>query len=110
MGRLAGLRSLEDPAFQDQLTFAQQAGSSGPGQVLSGSITIVQSAITLAGFLVTLAVLSPVMTAAVAAAAIPAIFLERGTARRQAALRRGITHGERSQVLLCQPTVQPPGR
>src|ERR1700677_364798 len=34
--RLSGLRSLEDPAFQDKLRFAQQAGASGPGQVLSG--------------------------------------------------------------------------
>ena len=97
VGRLAGLRSLEDPEFQDRLRFAQQAGSSGPGQVLSGSIAIVQSAITLAGFLVTLAVLNPVMAVVVTAAAIPAIFLERGTARRQAALLRGITHAQRRQ-------------
>ena len=108
VGSLAGLRTLENPAFQDQLRFAQQAGSSGPGQVLSGSIAIVQSAITLAGFLVTLAVLSPAMTAVVAAAAVPAIFLERGTARRQAALLRGITHGQRRQFfyasMLCSVT------
>ena len=97
VGRLAGLRSLEDPEFQDRLRFAQQAGSSGPGQVLSGSIAIMQSAITLIGFLITLAVLSPVMTVVVTAAAIPAIVLERGTARRQAALLRGITHAQRRQ-------------
>ncbi len=97
VGRLVGLRSLEDPEFQDRLRFAQQAGSSGPGQVLSGSIAILQAAITLAGFLVTLAVLNPVMTVVVAVAAIPAIFLERGTARRQAALLRGITHAQRRQ-------------
>ena len=52
--RLSGLAALEDPAFQDTLRFAQQAGASGPGQVLSGGITIVQSAITLAGFLIAL--------------------------------------------------------
>lgn len=97
VGRLTGLRSLEDPAFQNQLRFAQQAGSAGPGQVLSGGMAIAQSAITLAGFLVTLAVLSPVLTAVVVAAAVPAIFLERSIARRQAALLRGITHGERRQ-------------
>ena len=97
VGRMAGLRRLEDPEFQDQLRFAQQAGSSGPGQVLSGSIAMAQSAITLAGFVLTLAVLSPPMTAVVAAAAIPAIFLERGAARRQAALLRGTTHAQRRQ-------------
>ena len=91
----AGLRSLEDPAFQDRLRFAQQSGSSGPGQVLSGCIAVLQAAVTLAGFLATLALLSPVMTAVLAVAAVPAIVLERGTARRQAALLRGITHGQR---------------
>jgi ATP-binding cassette, subfamily B, bacterial len=108
VGSLAGLRSLEDPAFQDQLRFAQQAGASGPGQVVSGSIAIVQSAMTLAGFIVTLAVLSPVMTAVVVAGVVPAIFLERGMARRQAALVQGITHGQRRQFfyagLLCSVT------
>ncbi len=97
VGRLTGLGSLEDPEFQDRLRFAQQAASSGPGQVLTGSSAIVQGAITLAGFLITLAVLSPVLTAVVAVAAIPAIFLELGIARRQAATLRGITHAERRQ-------------
>ena len=50
VNRLAGLRRLEDPAFQDRLRLAQQAGRSGPGQVFTNSIGIVQSAIlTLAG-------------------------------------------------------------
>jgi ATP-binding cassette subfamily B protein len=98
VGSLTGLGTLEDPAFQDKLRFAQQAGSSGPGLVLSGGIAITRSAITLAGFLVTLAVLSPVLTAVAAVAAVPAIFLERGTARRQAAMLRGITHGQRRQL------------
>jgi ATP-binding cassette, subfamily B, bacterial len=97
VGRLAGLGSLEDPEFQDRLRFAQQAASAGPGQVLAGSIAIVQATITLAGFLITLAVLSPVLTAVVAAAAVPAIFLELGIARRQAATLRGITHAQRRQ-------------
>ncbi len=92
---LAGLRSLEDPAFQDRLRFAQQSGSAGPGQVLSGGIAVLQAAVTMGGFLATLALLSPVMTVVLAVAAVPASWLERGVARRQAALMRGITHGQR---------------
>ena len=95
--RMAGLRRLEDPAFQDELRFAQEVGSTGPGQTVSGSLIVVQSALTLAGFIVTLAMLSPVLTAIVVAAAVPAIFLERGSARRLAAILRGITHAQRRQ-------------
>jgi ATP-binding cassette subfamily B protein len=99
--RLSGLAALEDPAFQDTLRFAQQAGASGPGQVLSGGITIVQSAITLAGFLIALVVLSPALAAIVTAAAVPAVFLQRGVARREAAVMRGITHGQRRQFFFA---------
>jgi ATP-binding cassette, subfamily B, bacterial len=96
--RMPGLRRLEDPRFQDELRFAQQAGSNGPGQTVSGTLTVLQSALTLTGFLVTLAVLSPVLTVIVVAAAVPAIYLERGAARRLAAILRGITHAQRRQM------------
>ncbi len=99
--RLSGLGTLEDPAFQDKLRFAQQAGASGPGQVLSGGIAIVQCAITVAGFLIALMVLSPVLAAIVTAAAVPAVFLQRGMARRQAAVLRGITHAQRRQFFFA---------
>ena len=99
--RLSGLGTLENPAFQDKLRFAQQAGASGPGQVLSGGISIVQSAITLAGFLIALLVLSPVLAAIVTVAAVPAVFLQRGMARREAAVLRGITHAQRRQFFFA---------
>jgi ATP-binding cassette, subfamily B, bacterial len=95
---LSGVRRLEDPAFQDNLKFAQQAGASGPAQVLSGGIAIVQSAITVTGFLITLAVLSPVMATVLTAAAVPAVFLEQRAARRQAVALRGVTHSQRRQL------------
>jgi ATP-binding cassette subfamily B protein len=99
--RLSGLRTLEDPAFQDKIRFAQQAGASGPGQVLSGGIAIVQSAVTLAGFLIALVVLSPFLAVIVTAAAVPAVYLQRGTARREAAVLRGITHAQRRQFFFA---------
>jgi ATP-binding cassette subfamily B protein len=98
---LSGLRTVEDPAFQDKIRFAQQAGASGPGQVLSGGIAIIQSAVTLAGFLIALVVLSPLLAVIVTAAAVPAVYLQRGTARREAAVLRGITHAQRRQFFFA---------
>lgn len=94
---IRGLRNLEDPAFQDRLRVAGQVGAPAPAQVANGGIAVLQSAITLGGFLGTLAVLSPPMAAVVAVAAVPAIYLQRGMARRHAALYSGISHGQRRQ-------------
>ncbi|HEY2505890.1 MAG TPA: ABC transporter ATP-binding protein [Streptosporangiaceae bacterium] len=102
LSRLHGLRLLEDPAFQDQLRLAEQAGSSGPGQIMSGAISIVQSVLTLSGFLITLLLLNPVLAAALVIAAIPVIYLERRIARQQVALITGITKNERRQLFYQQ--------
>jgi ATP-binding cassette, subfamily B, bacterial len=99
--RLSGLGTLENPAFQDTLRFAQQAGGTGPGQVLTGGISIVQSAITLTGFLIALVVLSPVLAVIVTASAVPAVLLQRGMARREASVMRGITHAQRRQIFFA---------
>jgi ATP-binding cassette, subfamily B, bacterial len=97
VSRLSGLRTLEDPSFQDRLRVAEQAGPSGPSQVLSGGISALQSALTLVGFLTSLTLVSPLLPAIVAATAAPAAFLQRGIARRQAALVSGMSHGQRRQ-------------
>ena len=97
VGRLAGLRRLEDPAFLDRLNMAQRVGMSGPGQVFNSAVSAVQSALTLAGFMATLLVLSPVMAAVLLVATIPGIFVEVGVARRRAAMFEGISHAERRQ-------------
>jgi len=98
VGRLTGLRRLEDPGFQNQVSMAQQAGRSGPGMILSNGVGIVSSALTLAGFLVTLAVLSPVLAGIVVAATVPEVIAELGIARRRAELVAGLSHAERRQV------------
>jgi ATP-binding cassette subfamily B protein len=59
---------------------------------------LVQSAVTLAGFAATLIVLSPVMAAVLAAAAVPEIFVELRLARQRAAIMRGMNHAERRQA------------
>ena len=92
---MRGLRSLEDPAFQDRLRVAGQAGVPAPGQVAIGGIGVMQTAVTLGGFLVTLVVLSPPMAVVALAAAVPAFCLQRGMARRQARLVSKVSHGQR---------------
>jgi ATP-binding cassette subfamily B protein len=95
VGRLAGLRRLEDPAFLDRLHMAQQVGLYGPGQVFTAISGLVQSALTVTGFLAGLLVLSPVMAAVVLTAAVPALAAEASVARRRAAMFSGTSHAER---------------
>jgi ATP-binding cassette, subfamily B, bacterial len=95
VGRLAGLRRLEDPAFLDRLNMAQRVGMSGPAQAFTSAVAAVQSALTVTGFLAALLVLSPLMAAVVLAATIPGIVAEAGIARRYAAMLAGISHAER---------------
>jgi ATP-binding cassette subfamily B protein len=97
VSRLAGLRRIEDPAFHDQLNLAQQAGSAAPGQIFGGGVTIVQSALTMAGFLVTLALLSPLIAVIVLVAAVPGLFTEVGISRQRVALISGLSHAQRRQ-------------
>src|SRR6266851_4841650 len=85
---IRGLHSLEDPAFQDRLRVAGQVGATAPGQVTIGGIGAIRAVITLGGFLGTLAVLSP---------PVAAVYLQRGMARRQTALFKGISHSQRRQ-------------
>ena len=98
VGRLAGLRRLEDPVFLDRLNMAQRVGMSGPGQRLqSSAVGVVQATLTVTGFMGALLVLSPVMAVVMLAATIPAMVAEASVARRNAAMLAGISHAERRQ-------------
>lgn len=97
VGRLSGLRRLEDPGYRDNLNMAQQVGQSGPGQVVSNLASMTQAAVTLGGFLITLLVLSPLMAVILVVATVPAIFVELGLARKRAVVMRGMSHAERRQ-------------
>jgi ATP-binding cassette, subfamily B, bacterial len=95
--RLSGLRRLEDPAFQDRLRMAQQAGRSGPSQVFTNGVGIVQATLTLVGFLITLIVLNPLMAGIVVVATVPEIYVQLAMSRRRADMIVGISHAERRQ-------------
>ncbi|WP_433318422.1 ABC transporter ATP-binding protein [Micromonospora sp. CA-269861] len=96
--RLAGLRRLEEPAFQDTLRMAEQAGRDGPGRCVDGLIGLVQGAVLLTGFLGTLVVISPVMAALVAAGGVPVLVAELRLSRRRAKMLWEIGPGERREM------------
>lgn len=98
LNRLTGIARFEDPAFHDRLRLAQQGGESGPAQALDGALGVLQGAVTLAGFVVSLTVLSPVMTAAVVAGAVPALIAELALSHRRAALLRDTSPAARREL------------
>ena len=96
--RLPGLRRLEEPAFQNTLRLAEQAGRDGPSRCVDGMLGIVQSAVVLTGFLGTLVVINPVMAALVAAGGVPALVAELRLSRSRANMLWQIGPGERREM------------
>jgi len=78
-----GLARLEDPAYHDSVRLAQQAGQNGPQMLASAVLAIVQSALTIAGFAVSLWTLSPLVTMAVLASAVPTLAAQITLARQR---------------------------
>ncbi|MGW7381849.1 ABC transporter ATP-binding protein [Streptomyces sp. NPDC054794] len=81
---LVGLSRLENPGFQNRLRVAQSAGSQAIGGVLEAGLGLVGGALTAAGFIGALYVLSPAMTAAVLLCVVPLLMAELRLARRRA--------------------------
>ena len=81
-----GLSSFEDPHKLDQLRLAEQAGESAPEGVLGSGLSLVQSAITAVGFVITILLLCPWLILPVLAAAVPTCLLQL----RMAQLRAGV--------------------
>ncbi|WP_163509047.1 ABC transporter ATP-binding protein [Fodinicola acaciae] len=79
-----GLERFENPAFADRLRLAQTAGRTTAQQVLDAGLGMTRSVFTVAGFIGSLAVLSPVMTVAVIAAGAPILVSEFLLSRRKA--------------------------
>ncbi|MER7007507.1 ABC transporter ATP-binding protein [Dactylosporangium sp. NPDC000555] len=82
--RLAGLRRFEDPDYLDRLRLAQQTGDLTCGEVVDGALGVLRSAVTIAGFAASLALLGPWVTAALLAGGVPTVLAELGLARQRA--------------------------
>jgi ATP-binding cassette subfamily B protein len=90
-----GLSRFENPVFHDRVRLAQQAGQEAPQRLVRASLTVLQQAITLAGFVAMLAVLSPLMVVLVVLAAVPAVRVQLGLSRRRADMMWNVSAASR---------------
>lgn len=95
--RFVGLGRFEDPEFQDRLRLARQGTGLSP-QLVDGAQQMVRALLTVAGFLGSLILLSPVMTAIVLLAAVPTLIAELTLARQRAGLMWQIGPAERREL------------
>jgi ATP-binding cassette, subfamily B, bacterial len=100
--RSTGLVRFEDPVFHDRMRLAQESGQSSPGAIVDGLLNGVQGVVTMAGFLLTLTAMSPVMTAAVVLGAAPALLAELVLSHRRAAMLWQIGPVERRELFYAE--------
>jgi ATP-binding cassette subfamily B protein len=93
-----GIAVFEDPQFHDELRMAQQGGEVAPGQLVGGGTALLQQAVTLVGFLVTLLVIGPLLALLVAAAALPGLWAELSLSRHRVAMLFSISPNERRRL------------
>jgi ATP-binding cassette subfamily B protein len=92
--RLPGLRPFEDPHFLDRLRLAQQGTSMG-GTTVAEAFTTGRAVLTVAGFVSSLLVISPLMTAVVVGSAAPALVAHLRLSRRRASMAWKLSPADR---------------
>jgi ATP-binding cassette subfamily B protein len=93
-----GLSYFEQPAFHDKLRLALEAGEYAPTQVLRTLTGTVQRTITLAGFLLALWLLHPLITLLAVLAAVPQLIVELRLSRERFSLQAELSPAERKQL------------
>ncbi|MYS85310.1 ATP-binding cassette domain-containing protein [Streptomyces sp. SID5474] len=83
VNRLSGLSKLETPAFHNRVQLAIQSAQ-GADRLIGAVLQGAQGVLTLAGFLVSLLLISPALAAILVAAAIPALFAHLANSRHRA--------------------------
>ncbi len=94
----AGLGYFEQPAFHDKLRLALEAGEYAPTQVLRTLTGTVQRVITLAGFLVALWLIHPLITLLAVLAAVPQLVVELRLSKERFSLQAELSPAERKQL------------
>jgi ATP-binding cassette subfamily B protein len=100
--RFTGLRHFEDPAFQDRLRLAQQASRVAPNQSVDALLGLVRAAVTTAGLLGALLLLSPLMTLLVLLSGIPMLVAEVHLSRRRAQTLWSVSPAERREAFYAE--------
>ncbi|MEU3398081.1 ABC transporter ATP-binding protein [Streptomyces filamentosus] len=98
----AGLGRFEDPAQLDRLRLAQGCGQEAPPQIVTGGIGLLRAAVTVTGFLASLAVVSWWLVAVVVLSAVPALVVELRMARVWARTVLRVTPLERRELFYGQ--------
>lgn len=96
VGRFIGLGRFEDPESLDRLRLADNS-TRAPAMVVNSGLQVVGGALTVAGFVATLVVVSPVMTAIVLTSSIPVLIAELGLSRRRGAMEWQLGPAERRE-------------
>ncbi|MEV5443085.1 ABC transporter ATP-binding protein [Streptomyces sp. NPDC052644] len=97
-----GLARFEDPALLDRLRLAQSCGQEAPPQIVTGAVGLLRAVVTVVGFLVSLAVVSWWLVAAVVVSAVPALAVELRMARVWADTALRVTPLERRELFYAQ--------
>ncbi|MEV5691787.1 ABC transporter ATP-binding protein [Micromonospora globbae] len=95
--RFIGLGRFEDPYFLDRLRLAGDSVRS-PAEIVAAALAVARGLLVLAGFLVSLLMLSPVMALVVVVAAGPTLLAELALSRRRAGMTLDITPAERREL------------
>ncbi|MEV0565991.1 ABC transporter ATP-binding protein [Dactylosporangium sp. NPDC050588] len=82
VSRLPGLARFESPAFLDRLRLGVLSAAN-PGRLVDTALAGVRSGLTVAGFVGSLALISPAFTGVVLASAVPALLIELRLSRQR---------------------------
>lgn len=96
--RQQGLAAFEDPNFHARMQLAADNGPGGPPAVMTSVLSMAQGALTLSGFLATLAWLNPWMLLVAIVAAVPALRAEMLLGRARAAMLWDLGHNTRREI------------
>lgn len=102
VGALRGLGRHEDPEFHTRLSLATEVGPSGPAEVVTSTLGVVQGVVMAAGFLVTLTLVNPWMLLVVLAAALPTLRAELALSRGRARMITELGHAARREFFYAQ--------
>ncbi len=96
-----GLARFESPAFLDRLRLAQQSASN-PGRLVDTTLSVASSTVTVAGFVGSLALISPVFTALVLLSSVPALLIELRLSRQRVDMMWRIGPAERRELFYAE--------
>lgn len=102
VGRLEGLRSLENPRFHDRLLLAADSGPASPADVVSQALGAAAAVASALGFVAAMATINPWMLLVVLVAALPTVRAELVLSRHRAQLLAHLSRSARREFFYAQ--------